>query len=461
MSTKTTLFQKLDTASLMLLVLTMCTQVDVRSVGRDTLAEGLGYATKTLKVALCDAVFAAVLLWFVVRVIQTRSWRKLWWPPLPCWALIFALVVATIHSVSIQSAVAESLAQNGLGPRAFITIESKEAIAEILQWTGYFLLAPWLFVNLLLDRRDGALIQRRKPALLAFFVAIIGVLLASWLQLASFDLDSPRGLFASPNMLGAFLAVAGALLSMRILAAQPRAARPVQFVLGALAASSFLLFASVVVSPWVLLALGGASLLGSLLLRAQPTRTGAFLVFGALFLWLGWNLNLSQPIATARAEAYRVSSETQAVKKQFVEWQAAVGWNTPRERAFATGVGPGNYQGNIGPLYASLPNEEKLPPDSNNLYLVQAVSIGVLGLGTLLWTVGYFLSLARQATRHSQDWLGVGVTVALTSWLFVNFFHAMIVRGAGLMLAFLFALAVVAHWTTRNQSDPKSVTTHA
>ena len=144
----------------------------------------------------------------------------------------------------------------------------------------------------------------------------------------------------------------------------------------------------------------------------------------------------------------KLGENKQPVKKQFIEWFAATTFNDPRERAFATGYGPGNYQLNIGQLYYSLPNEKKMPPDSNNLWLVQAMSIGVLGLGALVWVVAHFWMLAwRAAKSNPEDWLGAGVVGSLSAWIFVNFFHALVVRGAGLVLAFVFALAVVASQT--------------
>jgi hypothetical protein len=92
-----------------------------------------------------------------------------------------------------------------------------------------------------------------------------------------------------------------------------------------------------------------------------------------------------------------------------------------------------------------LPNEEKMPPDSNNLYMVQAVSLGVLGLGALLWVIFHFIVRAWQTLRGvSSDWLSYGVFAALCSWLGVNTFHAGIVRGGGVVLAFILSLAVIA-----------------
>ena len=86
-----------------------------------------------------------------------------------------------------------------------------------------------------------------------------------------------------------------------------------------------------------------------------------------------------------------------------------------------------------------------MPPDSNNLWLVTAMSLGALGLGALVWVIAHFWMLAWRAARYNADdcW-GAGVVGSLSAWIFVNFFHALIVRAPGLVLAFLFALAVVA-----------------
>ena len=96
-----------------------------------------------------------------------------------------------------------------------------------------------------------------------------------------------------------------------------------------------------------------------------------------------------------------------------------------------------------------------MPPDSNNLYLVQAVSIGALGLGALIWMMAHFAGLAWQARmRDPQAWLPAGVLAALLSVAFVNLFHAMFVRGTGLVLAFVFSLAVIALQDGETQHEP-------
>lgn len=433
-------WQKADGVSLAALCVAMCSQLDIGELGQNTLKQGLGYASKTFHVALPDLMFALVFVWFVGRTLQLRGWKRLWWPPLPCFALIFALVLSILHSPTIWAILAAGGkdANQGL----------KRALIETVQWSGYFGIAPWLFVNLMLDRRGATLVARRELALSSFALAV--VLSSLWALMGTLFSpdDIPQAAWGSPNAFAAFVALAVPfwVVSPRVTSGGRDWKSVGFFVL-------LVLLPFAVASPWAI----GAILagLGATFLLPNAHRRLAWVLLFATALALDWTAPLQTPaLANARAELGRVNSPAQKVKKQYIEWQAAVGWNSLRERAFATGFGPDNYQLNIGPLYASLPNEEKLPPDSNNLFLVQAVSTGILGLGALLWTFGHFFGLAWHAARqNSGDWLGVAVVASLSSWFFVNFFHAFIVRGGSLILAFLFALAVVASQLTPSNAQ--------
>ena len=460
MNNRENLAARLDSLSLIMVVLCMCTQVDLHHVGHDTLKEGLGYATKTQAVSLPDIVFAAAALWFGVRTTQLQAWKKLWLPPLPCWALIVAITFSVVHSVTIHDALIASFHKHGHGPHGFIINETRPALAVLAQWTGYFLMAPLLLVNLLIDRRDAKVISRIDAAFKALTWAFGLNLGAAALQLALPHSgliesllphkDMPTGLMGSPNMLLAYLGVATPVILYGHVSQSPgdypygRPAAPIALITGLICSLSGLALLAYSV------AIAGARVL-------KLPRVWALAAAVPLALALVWTTTCFLEAGQFRSDIWQVSSATQKVKKQYVEWQAALGWNLPRGRAFATGVGAGNYQLNIGPLYGGLPNEEKMPPDSNNLYLVQAVSIGILGLGTLLWTIGYFYGLAWSVARRDSNWMSLAVVGALTSWLFMNLFHAMIVRGPGLLLAFVFALAVVAAQGTRNPDEPAAV----
>ena len=464
----------LDGASLALLVFAMCGQIVFKSFGRDTLKEGLGYASKTFSLDFSDVTFALVTLFFVIRVMQMRAWKRLWYPPLACWALLFALLISALHSPAIATGIAE----NGIKGK-----EVKAALADVVQWGGYFLVAPWVFVNLIYDRRAGELVSRRALAITTLGLAAllnasaaltyidfspiflqVMALFKGTAGLKPLTVEVPQGLFASPNVYCAFLAVVAPLLleaesdddlsaaSKKLGLTKPSrltsASRKLQRIVTALGivVAAALLFTGV--SLWATIAfllglfIAALTRVGTLKIKAYRLTFVAAFALVALVAWRG-----QSGLAQFREPFLRLGDGTEEVKKQFIEWQVATRFNTPRERVFATGFGPGNYQLNIGPLYGydSIPNEKKMPPDSNNLWLVQAMSLGVLGLGALVWVVTHFWMLAWRAARFNPgDWLGAGVVGSLSAWIFVNFFHALIVRGAGLVLAFVFALAVVA-----------------
>ncbi len=433
------LLQKLDSFLLGLAVFTLCGQIDVRHFGRDTIKEHLGYATKTYALSLSDVVFVALVLWFIARTAQLRAWNKLWWPPLPCWALLFALILSALHSPSIAAQMAAA--------HHLFTKESKGALADIVQWVGYFLVAPWVFVNLLRDRREGAEVRREGIVVGALVGAFVVSGLVALLQGMLWVEGAPSGLWSSPNIFGAVVAFTLPFLD-EIEIRNPR------FSLVPLGLSLFALGVVVlcVASPWAagaaLFGLGCATLARPNPLRLKATRLVLLLCVGVFVSVVWTRIPSLQPyraeFATLDWTSITRPIETRPVKKQFVEWQVATRWNLPRERAFVTGVGPGNYQLGIGQLYQyGLDSPEKMHPDSNNLFLVQAMSIGILGLSALLWMLWHFGLLAWRAAR-TGSWMGAGIVGSMGAWMVVNSFHAMIVRGAGLLLALFFALAVVA-----------------
>ncbi|MDQ2730963.1 MAG: hypothetical protein M3Y56_04835, partial [Armatimonadota bacterium] len=150
-----------------------------------------------------------------------------------------------------------------------------------------------------------------------------------------------------------------------------------------------------------------------------------------------------------------------SIKKEYEEWVAGIYMASEH---LWLGVGPGQYQLNVGQYYGSNPNSAiRLEPDSNNLYTVYGASLGLAGLIALLQLVLSGLSsswrTARNAAVDSQvplaetsdlmAWwstpegraLAAGVCGAFTAFLVINMFSALLVRGTGIIFAFLLALA--------------------
>jgi len=442
-----------DTVVLTILIVAMCSQLNLRAIGRDTFVTEK-FVTKQLFVALSDVVLLLGFAWFCVRTTILRVWNKIWIPPLPCWALVFAMLLSVIHSTSIWDAAMNELPRaqgiKGTIKAIFLGKESKEAIAEILQYIAYFLAATTLFVNLIHDRRESETIERRKLAFHAFAGAVALNIVIALIQRFGFGSQSPYGLFGSsgiysPNIYSAFLAFSLPLLLAQVLS-RWRDVMPALIVTCLCFAGALL----TMTSAWAAISL----LLGLFVAAALQRRMArAAILFGVVALPMLLLWRAPSPLQINRAQSWQIPSDQQKVKKQLVEWYAALGVASPSpiayktgvSRTFATGVGPGNYQSNIGTFYQRLPNEKKMPPDSNNLYLVQAVSLGILGLGTLLWMFGHFGAMAWNAFKENRnDYLGAGVWASLCALALVNIFHATIVRGSGIVLAFLLSLAVVA-----------------
>lgn len=477
---------KVDTILLALLILLMCSQLTNLQIGVNAYDQGKGFATKPLFIAISDVFLLGIFAWFCLRTTLLRAWKQVWCPPFACWALIIAMIIAALHSPTLIDATLKHLSGvHGL-KKILKTLmsqeakESKEAIAELLQFTSYFLIAPLVFVNLMHDRRSGELISRRKVALHAFSGAVVLTALIAFVELLTgHESPAPNALFGTPNAYAAFLALALPLSVANILHTWNKPLPPLIATLAALALALL-----TTVSLWATLAIF-IGIATAALLQKQTSRGAIVGAIALVVCLVAWNLPGTPQLirrdfltpygdqevlkvygAAAHGASAPKPGDKPNVKKQYIEWYAAMGWSLTnrampgsetgeRFKTFATGVGPGNYQNNIGTYYDSLPNEEKMPPDSNNLYLVQAVSIGALGLGAIVWMMAHFAGLAWQARkRDPHDWLPSGVLAALLSVAFVNLFHAMFVRGTGLVLAFVFSLAVIALLDGETQHTP-------
>ena len=122
--------------------------------------------------------------------------------------------------------------------------------------------------------------------------------------------------------------------------------------------------------------------------------------------------------------------------RRYPEWQAALTMSF--ERPFI-GIGPGAYQRNIGPFYdvvprATGPNE----PDTQNLYLVIASSMGYPALFAFL----AILYAAWNAGRAQEaDVCQRAAAAGIAAFALAAVWHPLLVRGLGIPLVFMLALA--------------------
>jgi len=142
------------------------------------------------------------------------------------------------------------------------------------------------------------------------------------------------------------------------------------------------------------------------------------------------------------------------VEKRYPEWQAA--YNTVLTHPWL-GVGMGNYQKRVGQFYDNVPQRTgPAEPDIQNLYLVLAASAGFPTLVLFIVFLAGAIRNARRAAAHGagmQVALGLGVGGALVAFAFTAVWHPLLVRGVGLPLVFVLALAQVlaenAHTTEK------------
>ncbi|HUW56660.1 MAG TPA: hypothetical protein VMZ92_08500 [Planctomycetota bacterium] len=158
-------------------------------------------------------------------------------------------------------------------------------------------------------------------------------------------------------------------------------------------------------------------------------------------------------------EEVKTDNPMDRMNPRYVEWQAGVKFLTPgyhrqlgisrraHLRQLLLGVGIGNYQQHIGRFYGFLPkpNVNTTEPDTQSLYLVLAVSVGIPAVLAFLWLVGAFLRRAAVGYAKATDpflrGLLLGCVGSLASLLITNIFTSTLVHGAGPAMILVFAFA--------------------
>jgi hypothetical protein len=384
---------------------------------------------------VCPADIAVALLlglWLLVR-LATRSLRSAVWPPLP---VVAFLAVALVSAARLTEA-------NQL----------KEAFKELGQSLLYFGAAYMLFVNLLTDER------RLRKAMYAFFVSGSAVVLFGLYQCLTARPEALFGVgstFDNRHTYGAYLAILLPLAFGLLLHAQRRWERvwlAAMLVLGMVT----VLYGATVVA--LVIGFAAAALVGP---RGESERppvgplAQAALAAGVLFvLTVTLPANRAASVVdflTLTESGWIRGTEDSgewvagAPRQRYIEWLAAL--NVVGEQP-ALGVGPGNYQLEIGSYYfGTLPNLKSIQPDSYSLYLVTAATTGLLGLACLVAILLHFAAQARGAVRRwplssLYGGLARGAWGAMCAAVWHNMFSSYLVRGVGLVFIFLLALIAV------------------
>lgn len=340
-----------------------------------------GAEARKTHVALGDVVVGLAFLAWAARTTAKREWKQVLLPPLPCWLFVGVAVLSALHCRAVFEAVLDS-------PHPLKLLKQqpvREALTEIVEYTLYLLIAYTLFANLL---RDPHQLKVGAYGFCAVTTAVIALGVFEWF--AAGTPSTVAATFGSRNIFNGFLIMVLPLMFALARHNSPRARR------------------------WL----------------AATGAVGVVTLLPGLF-----------PLTILHdAEG--------DLKKQYIEWQSALNMmEDTRENNFLLGVGTGNYQLNVGRYYGFLPNKEKMPRDSNNLYLVIGGSMGLLGLAAWVWILAHHLKLAHALRRQTSDsWqrsLAGGLWGSLWAFAFINLFHALLVRGTGLVMVFLLAMLTV------------------
>jgi hypothetical protein len=125
------------------------------------------------------------------------------------------------------------------------------------------------------------------------------------------------------------------------------------------------------------------------------------------------------------------------------------------------GMGPGlNYQSYIGALYETLDNPKKQEQDTYTLYMFLACQLGLFGALAWAWLLFDGAGLARTAYSGLRDrglrTLALGVYGALVAVIVYSVWGTLLIRGTGLMLFTLLAVAARLEQLVRMSREDRS-----
>jgi len=306
------------------------------------------------------------------------------------------------------------------------------AIKEFIQYTEYFAAGFVVFRGM---TANG--FSMRRFAML-FSAAATVVIFCGLFQYFTPSVPNfeVRGTFGNHNVYGGFLALTLPLLYGACLEKDFR--RPVRTWLAITIAAGTITVLSGGAWVAILTAFGVVSVLKS---------QRAFLVFAAtavlLMAWVLPALPRTNPEVWLDSTAFYESDG--AAAQRYPEWQAATGMAIEHP---LLGVGAGNYQRRIGMFYGIIPNRpESSVPDSQNLYLVLASSLGFPAMLAFAGALIFFLRAAAEgALKNTKQEKGIaaGLVGSMVGFGVSSIWSPLLVRGIGLPLTALMVLAILS-----------------
>lgn len=319
----------------------------------------------------------------------------------------------------------------------------KAGLGECIQFALYFLVADRVFFiaqALPLSMQRPRAGQGRHPLIAAFLAIGAVVVLIAFRQLFAPVADGAadplqvRGTFGNRNVLGGYLSLLLPFAFGLLFAVPCRPGKRARSVL-VRAALALLVLAGLctVLSGAALLAIGLAIFTLSVC-KGRLAATVTAVLFVLFLSYVAPNLP-RQNLYTSLRSVELYDSETGERTRRYPEWQAAV--TMAFERPWV-GVGPGSYQAKIGTFYDIVPRATgPSEPDIQNLHLVL---LSTCGFPAYFAFLAIFLSAIATGVS-SRDPVSRAAACSLGAFLIASVWHPLLVRGIGIPMAFLLALA--------------------
>lgn len=363
-----------------------------------------------LHLSPADLTLAATAAVWVFDLLLCRDWRRLL--RVPRWPNLCFLACVTAS--------------------AAVAADKGAALKDWVQYVEYFLVGAMLFEAYLRDGGPSAV--RRAVWVLGGVTAVnLGLALVQYFSSGA-DVLGVKGAFGSRNVLGGFLALALPLCFAGIFALRNGALKAV---------AAALLIAGLTVD------LSGASyfaVIGVLICLAAMRGPVFFIpVLAALMTWQSVVLpRLPRENDLVHFQSLALYDGSGKPERRYPDWQAAYSMALTHP---LLGVGVGNYQKHVGQYYDQVPRQTgPSEPDIQNLYLVLAASCGFPALFAFLALFAVAIrdagkaALSASASSSRAVW-ALGVAGACGAFAVTAVWHPLLVRGIGLPLIFVLALA--------------------
>ena len=345
-------------------------------------------------------------IWLMERLLA----RKVCWRLLPHWTHLLFMSL--------------------LGLSVFVANDRAIAIKDTLQVIAYFIIGSAVFDDYLRQGKEDAL--RTALTVLGCVTLVVLILALSQYRSHACEPLAVRGTFGNRNVLGGYLALALPLVFAGVLHVKNRL---LQLLL------ALLLIVGISTN------LAGAAhlaIVGTILCMAATRGPVTFIpILALLITWQAIVLpRLPRENDILHYQTLALYDESAQITRRYPEWQAAASLILTHPWL---GVGPGNYQKNIGQYYDNVPRQTgPAEPDIQNLYLVLAASAGLPALAAFLAMMVSAIVPSTPRTKKcdgARPAVAWGAAAALCAFSLTAIWHPLLVRGIGLPLAFTLALA--------------------